>query len=118
MALFLLVAGVLMSLRWPAEWQWGQVPVLLLLLLECWHNERRLMQRTGRLVLDDQGNWLWRGEHWRLARKADWLACGVLLELRNPQGKRWRLWLMHDNLPPNEWRTLRACCLLREGAAA
>ncbi|NIF03094.1 hypothetical protein F3J38_24135 [Pantoea sp. Acro-805] len=114
--LLLLVAGLLLSLSWPVEWRWGKAPLLILLLLECWRHERRLMQRCGRLMLDEQGNWVWGGAPWRLARKPDWLPYGVLLDLRNPQGKRWRLWLMYDNLPPYEWRTLRACCFLQEGA--
>jgi len=114
--LLLLVAGLLLSLSWPVEWRWGKAPLLILLLLECWRHERRLMQRRGRLMLDEQGNWVWGGAPWRLARKPDWLPYGVLLDLRNPQGKRWRLWLMYDNLPPYEWRTLRACCFLHEGA--
>ena len=116
MALLLLVAGLLLSLSWPVEWRWGKAPLLILLLLECWRHERRLMQRRGRLMLDEQGNWVWGGAPWRLASKPDWLPYGVLLDLRNPQGKRWRLWLMYDNLPPYEWRTMRACCFLQEGA--
>ncbi len=53
--LLLLVAGLLLSLSWPVEWRWGKAPLLILLLLECWRHERRLMQRRGRLMLDEQG---------------------------------------------------------------
>jgi len=113
--LSLLCSGLLLALEWPDAWAWSKAPVLVLLLAECWRNERRLVQRVGHLVLDVKGNWLWRGVRWRAERKADWLPYGVLLVLRNQQGKRWRLWLMHDNLPPGEWRTLRACCFLRDG---
>jgi toxin CptA len=112
--LSLLCTGLLLALEWPDAWAWGRAPLLLLLLAEGWRNERRLAQRVGCLVLDAQGDWLWRGIRWRAERKADWLPWGVLLMLRNQQGKRWRLWLMHDNLPPGEWRTLRAYCFLRD----
>lgn len=114
-AFSLLCAGLLLSLSWPDEWAWGKAVMLLLLLAECWRNERRLLQRVGILALDVKGDWLWRGMRWRAERKADWLPCGVMLVLRNQQGKCWRLWLMHDNLPPGEWRTLRACCFLHDG---
>ncbi|WP_343552416.1 protein YgfX [Pantoea sp.] len=112
--LFLLCSVLLLSLSWPAEWAWGEAPLLLLLWAEGWRNERRLVQRVGCLALDAQGDWLWRGLRWQAERKPDWLPYGVLLVLRNQQGQRWRLWLMHDNLPPAEWRTLRACCFLRD----
>ncbi|MBK0099094.1 hypothetical protein IBT49_24145 [Erwinia sp. S63] len=116
--LYVLVTVWLLSLEWPEGWAWGKVPLLILMLLECGRNERRLRQRKGRLVLDEQGDWHWRGTRWQLARQADWLPFGVLLTLRNQQGKRWRLWLMMDNLPPYAWRTLRACCFLRNGDAS
>ncbi|PIF20711.1 toxin CptA [Candidatus Pantoea floridensis] len=114
MALFALCVALLLSLSWPDEWAWCIAPILVLLLVEGWRNERHLVQRVGCLALDVNGEWLWREARWRTERKADWLPFGVLLVLRNQQGKRWRLWLMHDNLPPGEWRTLRACCFLHE----
>ncbi|WP_097096156.1 protein YgfX [Candidatus Pantoea floridensis] len=113
-ALFALCVALLLSLSWPDEWAWCIAPILVLLLVEGWRNERHLVQRVGCLALDVNGEWLWREARWRTERKADWLPFGVLLVLRNQQGKRWRLWLMHDNLPPGEWRTLRACCFLHE----
>lgn len=116
--LFVLCSGVLFSLRWPEHLLIFHAPFQVILWLECWRNERRLSQRRGRLVLDEQGNWLWRGVRWQPIGRANWLPCGVLLVMRNPQGKRWRLWLMHDNLPPYAWRTLRAGYFLRDGPAA
>lgn len=115
--LFSLVTVLLLSLSWPENSIWGEVLLLPLLLLECLYNDWRLRQRQGQLTLDAQGDWLWRDTCWQLVRQPDWLSCGVLLTLRNAQGKRWRLWLMHDNLSPCAWRTLRTCCFLR-GAAA
>ncbi|WP_240629268.1 protein YgfX [Pantoea rodasii] len=117
MTLFLLVMVGLFSLSWPEGWRWGKALLVTLMLLECWRNEGRLKRRTGRLVVDEQGDWLWCGTRWQLARKADWLPFGVLLTLRNQQGKRWRLWLMHDNLPPYAWRTLRASCFLHDAGS-
>ncbi len=114
--LFLLCAGCLLSLSWPPDWAWGRAPMLLLLLLEGWRNERRLVQRVGCLALEAQGDWLWQGARWQMQRQADWLPWGVLLVLKNQQGQRWRLWLMYDNFPPGEWRTLRAICFLRDAA--
>jgi len=116
--LYVLFTVWLLSLEWPEGWAWGKAPLLILMLLECGRNERRLRQRTGRLGLDEQGDWHWHGKRWQLARQADWLPFGVLLTLQNQQGTRWRLWLMMDNLPPYAWRSLRACCFLRDRDAS
>lgn len=116
--LFGLGGALLLSCRWPACWAWLQATLLILLLLQCWRNARRLQQRCGALMLDDKGDWHWRGERWQLQRQPDWLPWGVMLVLRNRRGQRWRLWLLHDSMPPGAWRTLRACCFLREAAAA
>lgn len=111
--LFLLCGTLLLSLSWPVDWAWGRAPLLLLMLLECWRNERRLVRRQGVLALDEKGHWHWRGARWQLQRQADWLPWGVLLVLQGAQGQRWRLWLMQDNLPPQAWRALRAHCVLQ-----
>lgn len=112
--LYLSCLCLLFSLSWPPEWAWGRMPILLLLLLEGWRNERRLAQRVGCLALEAEGDWLWQGARWQMQRKADWLPWGVLLVFRNQQGQRWRWWLMHDNMSPGEWRTLRAINFMRD----
>ena len=114
MTLYSLCLGVLLNLSWPPEWAWSQTAILLLLLLEAWRNERHLVQRVGYFALEAEGDWLWQGACWQMQRKADWLPFGVLLVLRNQQGQRWRWWLMHDNMPPGEWRTLRAISFMRD----
>lgn len=67
-------------------------------------------------MLDDKGDWYWRGERWQAQRQPDWLPWGVLLVLRNRRGQRWRLWLLHDSMPPDAWRALRARYFLLDGA--
>jgi len=88
--LFGLCGALLLSCRWPAGWAWVQIAVVILLTLQCWRNARRLQQRCGALMLDDKGDWYWRGERWQAQRQPDWLPWGVLLVLRNRRGQRWR----------------------------
>jgi len=114
--LFGLGGALLLSCRWPAGWAWVQIAVVILLTLQYWRNARRLQQRCGALMLDDKGDWYWRGERWQAQRTPDWLPWGVLLVLRNRRGQRWRLWLLHDSMPPDAWRALRARCFLLDGA--
>lgn len=116
--LFGLCGALLLSCRWPAGWAWVQIAVVILLTLQCWRNARRLQQRCGALMLDDKGDWYWRGERWQAQRQPDWLPWGVLLVLRNRRGQRWRLWLLHDSMPPDAWRALRARCFWLDGATS
>lgn len=116
LALTLLCVLLLVSAPWPDVWRWGRAPLILLLLLSGWRHERRLGQRTGRLALDEKGNWHWRGRRWRPQHQACWLPWGVLLVLRPPQGRCWRLWLMQDSMPPQAWRALRARCVMQQNA--
>ena len=60
-------------------------------------------------MLDDKGDWYWRGERWQAQRTPDWLPWGVLLVLRNRRGQRWRLAAARQHAA-RRVRALRARC--------
>jgi len=109
-------ALLLICFTWHAEWHGLQALLPIAVLAESWRNERLLLRRCGELTRDGDGVWCWQGVSWYTVCPEQWLPWGVLLTLRNAQGKRWRLWLMCDAMPSLAWRQLRAHCALSKTA--
>ncbi|QUG74468.1 hypothetical protein GKQ23_05365 [Erwinia sp. E602] len=114
----LLHGAVLMSLllaHWPASvtpW-WGVL--LALTLLESVRSQRRIRRRTGYLSWSLGRQLRWREQRWHLQRPPWLTPWAILLTLRNARGKRERLWLFADAMPPAAWRLLRQRLLMPEG---
>jgi len=87
-----------------------KTPVILLMLAEGWRCFRRLIRRHGTLQRESVHCWIWQGKRWRPTQPLRWLPIGVLLVAKSEQGAMLRLWLMQDNMEPDEWRALRASC--------
>ncbi|MDE8557335.1 protein YgfX [Pantoea vagans] len=87
-----------------------KTPVILLMLAEGWRCFRRLIRRHGTLQRESVHCWIWQGKRWRPTQPLRWLPIGVLLVAKSEQGAMLRLWLMQDNMQPDEWRALRSSC--------
>ncbi|NQS86866.1 protein YgfX [Pantoea allii] len=109
LTLLMTIAGVGIMELPAAEWMIKSVLVAVV-LWEGWRQDRRLRQRHGWLQRDSNRDWRWQGDSWQTHQPLYWLPGAVLLVLRNGNGKTLRLWLMQDNMQPEEWRALRARC--------
>ncbi|MDT0175828.1 protein YgfX [Enterobacter sp. BRE11] len=92
----------------PAACWLIKIPLLLLMLRECWQQQRRLTQRRGMLQHKSDDSWRWQGARWRISGPIRWLPGAALLVLRSEKGRTRRLWLMQDMMPRARWRQLRA----------
>jgi len=82
--------------------------LILVLIVEWWRSVNYFRTINGELALFDYIHQIyWHKQRWHLMRKPLLLRYVVILNLKSCRdGKRRVLFLMIDNLTPNDWRTL------------
>lgn len=63
-------------------------------------------QSTGWLQINNQQQWLWKGQCWQLKRQLGWLPFAVHLTLVTSQAQI-SFWLLRDSMTESDWRWLR-----------
>lgn len=107
----LLTHGVLILLILISPWPEGYGAIWLVLLMlvvfECIHSQKRIASRRGELRLLAGRRVEWHGQEWLMVKKPWMPGRGILLSLQQVNGKkRLRLWLASDCLGKAEWRHL------------
>jgi len=103
-ALILLILGS----PWPDGYGAVWLALLTLVVFECIRSQRRIALCRGELRLQADRHVSWHGKEWLLVKKPWLQPYGVMLSLRQVQGKkRRRLWLASDSMDKAEWRQLR-----------
>ena len=82
--------------------------LILVLIIEWWRSINYFKTINGELALFEYIHQIyWHKQRWHLMRKPLLLRYVVILNLKSCRdGKRRVLFLMIDNLTPNDWRTL------------
>lgn len=113
----LLGYGALMLLillsPWPAGYGSLWILLLTLVIFEFVRSQKRISTRRGELCLFPARRVSWRQREWLLEKRPWMLNYGMILCLREVEGKRrQRLWVAADSVSQDEWRAL--CQLVQQ----
>ena len=118
----LLVHGLLVLLILLAPWPEGYAALWLslvtLVVFGFIRSQRSIKSRQGAIALLGEAHLRWQRQDWQIVRRPWLLKHGVLLSLRQRDGrKQRRLWLSSDSMDQDEWRHLCQVLLQHKGWA-